>query len=406
MKPVEWLQGRWFKAVHGRNLVYNTCWEDPRLDRRALELGPRDRVLVITSAGCNALTYLLDGPEHVHAVDVNPRQNALLELKLAGIRELEFEDFFQIFGRGRHREFRELYRERLRGRLSPFAKRYWDRHWKFFRGKGRRKSFYFRGSSGFFAWVINAYIDRVAKVRSEINAALDAESISEQRDIYHSVLKEAFWNRFLRWAVGRDATLAMLGVPRAQRLQVDRHYPGRITRFIEDSIEAVFCELPLKDNYFWRVYLTGEYSEPCCPEYLRRENFAALKGGLVDRISVETCTVLDFLRRNDRPISRFVLLDHMDWLSAAAFGVLEQEWQAILNRATPDARLLWRSGGLKTDYLERVIVDNGDRRAALPELLRFDDSLARELHKEDRVHTYGSFYIADLADGVPVACCA
>ena len=60
-----------FNMVHGRNLVYNTCWEDPRLDRVALELGPNDNVLVITSAGCNALDYALDAPNSVHAVDMN-----------------------------------------------------------------------------------------------------------------------------------------------------------------------------------------------------------------------------------------------------------------------------------------------------------------------------------------------
>src|SRR6516162_10556547 len=81
MMFAERLSGAWFRYVHRRNLVYNTCWEDPRLDREALDLGPFDRVVVITSAGCNALDYVLEGPEHIHAVDVNFRQNALLDLK-------------------------------------------------------------------------------------------------------------------------------------------------------------------------------------------------------------------------------------------------------------------------------------------------------------------------------------
>src|SRR5262249_58001321 len=42
------LDTRIFKAVHDRNLVYNTCWEDPALDRVALDLGPGDRVMAIT----------------------------------------------------------------------------------------------------------------------------------------------------------------------------------------------------------------------------------------------------------------------------------------------------------------------------------------------------------------------
>jgi len=35
----------------------------------------------LTSAGCNVLEYLLDSPAEIHAVDVNPRQNALLHLQ-------------------------------------------------------------------------------------------------------------------------------------------------------------------------------------------------------------------------------------------------------------------------------------------------------------------------------------
>ena len=79
MSVAEWMSGRLFQFVQQHNLVYNACWEDPRLDRVALDLGPDDTVLVITSAGCNALDYALACPGRVIAVDLNPRQNALLE---------------------------------------------------------------------------------------------------------------------------------------------------------------------------------------------------------------------------------------------------------------------------------------------------------------------------------------
>ena len=41
MSLSEWISGHVFQAVHQHNLVYNTCWEDPRLDRIALALGRR-----------------------------------------------------------------------------------------------------------------------------------------------------------------------------------------------------------------------------------------------------------------------------------------------------------------------------------------------------------------------------
>lgn len=91
-----WTTETLFKYVHGNYLVYNTCWEDPRLDREVLELGGEDELVLITSAGCNALDYALDGPRRIHAVDMNFRQNALLELKLAGIRNLDHDQFCSI----------------------------------------------------------------------------------------------------------------------------------------------------------------------------------------------------------------------------------------------------------------------------------------------------------------------
>ena len=51
-----------FDSIYSRSLVYNTCWEDPAVDRQALDIRPDDRMLVITSAGCNVLDYALLGP--------------------------------------------------------------------------------------------------------------------------------------------------------------------------------------------------------------------------------------------------------------------------------------------------------------------------------------------------------
>ena len=209
----EWFSGKVFQWVHGHHLVYNTCWEDPRLDRIALALTPEDKVLVITSAGCNALDYALAGAGEVHAVDVNPRQNALLELKLAGIRNLRYEDFFAMFGRGQLDRAGKVYAEVLRPSLSPWSQQYWDRWIEFFEA-GNSRPFYFRGASGGLARMFNWYIDHVAKLREWLDAILSVRTLEEQREIYENHIHDRFWSRPVRFAVGRDALLSMAGVPR------------------------------------------------------------------------------------------------------------------------------------------------------------------------------------------------
>ncbi len=388
---------RCFNWIHGHNLVYNACWEDPRLDRVALELGPDDTVVMIASAGCNALDYALDGPRQVHAVDINPRQTGLLELKQAAIRHLDFETFFDMFGRGRLRRVRDAYRDSLRPDLSPWSQQYWDRNIGYFDDAGGHHSFYFHGTSGLFARGVNLYLDRVARVRDAITAILHAGSVDEQRHIYDSRLRQAVRQRLVRWLLERDTALALLGVPRPQREHVETGRTGGIYQFVEEALESVFSRLPLADNYFWRVYLTGAYTSTCCPEYLKRENFARLKAGLVDRILPHTGTLTRFLERHSGPVSRFVLLDHMDWLAGTHSDALGREWQAIVDRAAPDARILWRSGGRRTDFVDVIEPLVNGRRQRLGDLLSYSRTLATSLHAVDRVHTYGSFHIADLA---------
>jgi S-adenosylmethionine-diacylglycerol 3-amino-3-carboxypropyl transferase len=399
LRLLERYHAAWFKLVHGSNLVYNTCWEDPRLDRVALDLGPRDTIVMITSAGCNALDYALVQPRHIFCVDMNPRQNALLQLKQAAIRELDFEDFFQIFGRGRHKNFHEIYTARLRRHLTPRSRHYWDRHQRYFNGRGWRNSFYFEGTSGLVARLMNTYINRKKGLRQEIDLLLEAKSVEEQREIYDRSLRPFLRGKLLKMLLGRDTTMSLLGVPRQQREQVEKHYGGGIAEFIEDCLESVFAKLPIHDNYFWRVYLKGEYTAECCPEYLKPDNFAALKGGLVDKITTHTKTVEGFLRTAKVPITRFVLLDHMDWLSANRRAWLESEWQAIVDRAAPQSRILFRSGGMKVEYVDPIRVRLNGSKAKVGDLLTYNTALANELHEKDRVHTYGSFYIADMNKG-------
>lgn len=395
MQISEWVSRRVFQFVHGNNLVYNTCWEDPRLDRQALNLSAKDRLLVISSAGCNALDYLLAGAGHVYAVDMNPRQNALLELKASAIRNLEYQQFFDMFGKGHLPMAESLYAAKLRDSLTNPTRKYWDRWIKFF--DHPKKSFYFRGTSGAFAHMVGNYVDKVARCRSDINQLLDAPDLQTQRNLYAD-LKEKIWSKTLQFAMNRDTTLSLLGVPKAQRKQIDDQYPGGIVKFVEDSIDAVFSKLPIQDNYFWRVYITGSYTPNCCPEYLKPENFEKLRNGLLEQLTIRTDSVEGFLRKHQGQISRFVLLDHQDWLSDHYFPFLESEWQAILDRAAPGTRILWRSGGLRTDFLNDVTVQRNGKSYLLPELLTYHTDLASKLHQLDRVHTYGSFYIADLAD--------
>jgi S-adenosylmethionine-diacylglycerol 3-amino-3-carboxypropyl transferase len=382
-----------FDAVTHRSLVYNTCWEDPAVDRQALQFHPDDTVLVITSAGCNALDYAAAGVRRVHAVDANPRQNALLELKMAAIRRLEYEDFFALFGHGYHERFATFYQNTLRWDLSDFARDFWDQrlHW-FVSPHG---SFYFHSLAGLVARSFRAWFRSSPGLQGDIAALFSASGLEEQRTLYRQRIRPQLWSRPLNWLLGRQITLSLLGVPHPQRREVQAQHPGGVAGFIREAVEYVVEELPLRDNYFWRVYFGGRYTPDCCPEYLTEAGFSQLKAGGVDRIRCHTTLVTDFLQRTGDRIDKFVLLDHMDWMSCYHPEALVAEWNAILDRASPGARIIFRSAHARPAYLDWIEVGEAHRR--LRHVLTFHDDLARRLSLQDRVHTYAGFHIADVA---------
>ena len=383
-----------FNALYQRSLIYNTCWEDPALDREALTIGPDDRMLVITSAGCNVLDYALCNPAHIDAVDANPRQTALLEMKMAGIRHLDHSDFFALFGESRHSEAREIFHDTLRQDLSDFAADYWSKRIQWFQ-RGKSGSFYYHGLSGVFARFFRHYLGMRPKLRQGIHRVMSATELEQQRDHYDREVAPYLWSPSLNWALSQPFTMSLLGVPHPQREEINKYHSNGIAGFVRDAIDYVFRQLPVWDNYFWSVYVFGKYTPDCCPEYLKPDNFQALKDGLVDRIEPHTTMVTDFLRSTDQKLSRFVLLDHMDWMSAYHPQALIEEWQAILDRATPDARLIFRSAHAEPDYLSHLQIPDHNR--SLGEILGFDRELANRLHVQDRLHTYAGFHIAHLA---------
>ena len=156
-----------------------------------------------------------------------------------------------MFGRSHLPTARQVYGAQLRPKFSKFGRRYWDRRIRLFTNP--RHTFFFRGTSGTFARLMNVFINKVLRLRPGVNALLTARSVEQQRLIYEQRIRDRLWARPMRFAMNRDATLSLLGVPRAQRRQVEQQYDGKIANFVRDCLETVLTQIPLSDNYFWRV---------------------------------------------------------------------------------------------------------------------------------------------------------
>jgi S-adenosylmethionine-diacylglycerol 3-amino-3-carboxypropyl transferase len=373
-----------FNRVHGSNLIYNTAWEDPRLDRELLQLDAQSRVVMITSAGCNVLDYLLDNPAEIHSIDMNHRQNALLELKLALIQHSDYESLYQMFGCGAHPKYSAVYQP-VREHLAPPTRQYWDKYISLFDPSSLKRSFYYQGTAGMAAWLT---VKALFKARPNLirlaGRLLESTSLNEQKEIY-ARLEPEIWGRLSTWLIRQPALMAMLGVPRAQISLICRDYPGGLAAYIQEKLKHVMTEVPISDNYFWRVYLTGHYTKDCCPEYLKEEHFETLKAN-APRAITHTMSVAEFLRQNPAAYSHYVLLDHQDWLAWNDTAALAEEWNLILANSRKGTRIILRSAANELDFIPESIRQH----------LCFHPELTAPLHRQDRVGTYGSLHLAEV----------
>ncbi len=368
-----------FQGVHNNNLIYNTCWEDPRCDRALLELDASSKVVMITSAGCNALDYALDKPAEINCVDMNPRQNALLNLKKSVFEKGTPDDLYKMFGEGVHLQVSDFYKKALRPTLPDYSQNYWDNNISFFIGKGIRKSFYWHSTSGMFAWAFSRFMKFQKKNYKLAKRLFEAQNLDEQRAIYQE-LEPKLFNNFVKWAMSQQITMTMLGVPdsQTQLLKPDTEGGG----FFEKCLRQVFMELPITDNYFWQLYFNGKYSTDCTPNYLKPKYFETLKNQM-STIKTHNSTLTQFLESKPSTYSHFVLLDHQDWLAANNRQALEEEWLTILANSRQGTKILLRSAAYQVDFFPDFVKDR----------IVFEKEKTAEWHQKDRVGTYGSVYL-------------
>lgn len=361
-------------------IVFNMSWEDPEMDRRAFNLTPDDTVISITSAGCNPLNFLCQNPAKLISIDGNPAQTALLELKLAGIDALNHETFFDIFAVRNPGRITRVYRSQLRQRISLRARAFWDKNlWKAARG------IYQFGRMGLFCRVLRAYL-RAFFTPRQIDEFLDSPTLEAQRAWYHKNVAPRFWGKTSQHMVRFRPFLYMAGVhPRQFDLVDGRH---DMYAYVKERIEHVLTQVPIRDNYFLSMTVSGRFRGGHVPPYLLEENFDALRRNL-DRVQVVNGWLGPFLDTQPAgSINKFNLLDIFDWMTPEQF---ESTLKSVIHAAAPGATIIYRSGSYRLDPPDSILAH-----------LTPHSDLARELLSGDRSATYGSFYIFSVggkADG-------
>lgn len=358
-------------------IVFNMSWEDPEMDRRAFNITPNDTVISITSAGCNPLNFLCQSPARLMSIDSNPAQTALLELKLAAIECLDYDTFFDIFAARRPAAITEVYRPLLRPRISARAQRFWDRKlWIVAR------DLYRIGRNGVFFRILRGYLKMLGLDVRQQDAFFECRSLAEQREYYNRHIAPRLWRGTSRLFCYFRPFMYLAGVHPNQFKLVDGRHD--MYEYVRERIEYALTQVPIYDNYFLSIAVTGRFRGQRVPPYLLPENYPVLKRNL-DRVTVVNGWLGPYLDSlPPQSIDKFNLLDIFDWMPPEAF---ERTLRSVLRAARPQATMIYRSGSYQLEPPPSI------RRHLEPHT-----ELARELFATDRSATYGSFYIFTIRD--------
>ena len=259
-------------------LVFTHNWEDPESDHAALNIKSNDTVLTITSGGCNVLGFLLFDPEVIYSIDINPAQSYLLELKIAAIKCLGFDDFISFAGLKEHDNRAKLY-DRMKPFLSKEALEFWNQHDKIL-----AHGFVMNGKYERFIRLAGKFLN-LLQGKKRVQGLFNEKSKEEQEIYFDNV-----WNtkrfHYMFKILFNKRILAKRGLV-TDYFHFDDGSKSFAESFYNRSKKA-FRNIPVKGNYFLSLYLLGKYSnDKEVPAYLKRENFELIKSR-VDRIKIIT----------------------------------------------------------------------------------------------------------------------
>jgi S-adenosylmethionine-diacylglycerol 3-amino-3-carboxypropyl transferase len=346
-------------------LVFTHNWEDPESDHTALRIKPNDTVMAITSGGCNVLGFLLYDPAAIYSVDINPAQSCLLELKIAAIKNLSFEDFISFAGLHEHHNRLELF-DKIKPSLSREALDFMTS-----REKLIRKGFIMNGKYEWFIRFAGKFIN-LLQGKKRVKGLFDEKSSGDQKLYFDTV-----WNtkRFhlLFKVLFNKRMIAKKGLV-ADYFHFDDGSTSFAESFFNRSKKA--CrDIPIKENYFLSLYLLGKYrNEKEVPAYLKKENFELIKSR-IGRIKIFTREAQRWVdSMPDNSIQCFALSNICELMSEQETSRL---FESVFRIAENGARVIFRNLMIPRDV-----------PAALESKIVKDEPLSRNIYERDRSFVY------------------
>ncbi len=302
---------------------YANCWEDADVLCQALQPAPGKRMLSIASGGDNSFALAAAGATVV-AVDLSEAQLAMVELKRAAIRRLEYDDLLTFLGIAPG-SARDATYASLAPDLPASARAFWDT-----RPEEIRRGIVHAGKFERYFETFRRRIVPLFHGRASVRELLAEKNESERTRFYATtwdnwrwrLLFKVFFSRRVMGLMGRDP-------------EFFRYVEGSVADRIMGRAKYAFTVLPTHSNPYLNFIFTGRFGATL-PRYLARERFPALRDAM-DRLTLIRGAA-EAAAATHGPFDGFNLSDIFEYLDPEACTAM---YGTLLAAASPKARLAY-----------------------------------------------------------------
>lgn len=353
------------EAFYSR-LSYSIGNEDWKTEMKALKIQPQDRVLAVTASGDRPLNLLSSGCLQILAIDTNPAQNALCELKKIALAELEHEKYLAFLGVLPTTFRREIFQQ-LKSKLDYDTLSYWENNLrKILQGilyQGAVEKWLKRTATA-LQWVVGPKIDRL----------FNCATLEEQQNYVKEKWNPRALKRLLSVALHPQLTRFVLKDP-GLYAYVDPELS--ISNYIHNKALHSLQHFPVKENIILSLICKGKVYEEAFSPYLTLEGTKEIQPHLA-KLSCKTANLITYLDEcEEESMDCFSFSDIASYMSQEDFRRL---CFGLYKAARPGARFCIRQ------FLSPYQIP--------PELtpyLQRDLALEAELEREDRCFVYRFF---------------
>ncbi|KAB3533476.1 DUF3419 family protein [Alkaliphilus pronyensis] len=311
---------------YNTSMNYSTCNEDSLTEIKALKISNRDVVICITGSGGRVLNLLTENPKKIIAIDINPVQNWLLQLKIAAIKNFSYQEYSRFLGITEEKNRLDLF-DKLKHDLSQEGLLYWQTNKRYI-NKGVLYQGKLEKNARYFSDILKE------SMGSKIDKLFTFSNLKEQIKYY-----EENWVNDRNWHRLVDSYSSTIRKGDATyNLYVDATYDFK--DFLLRVFDKAFRSHLIRENHFLGLIIDGSYKRvtklPLC---LREENFQLLKKA-IDKVEIITSDLVDYLKTCNHEIDRFSISDIGGYLSSSEY---ENLYRFMIKASRKNARLCGRN---------------------------------------------------------------